>query len=187
MTSYNAGRSYLYSRRNVIGWKLSWQAMTQVEDLTLRITSVIYPPFRQDARYLNPFDGQQLAMVPRRQLLRCRKRSKSKMLAEGRGSTHVGNSPLHLAIYSLRIVPSMNSLETLLARSAERGMIIRPDVNLSRRLMADNKISRLFSDVLHATYYKLSYSRNHPWEFRLSCFENIYLRHGQAVEWDENY
>jgi hypothetical protein len=58
------------------------------------------------------------------------------------GGTNSGNLPLHLAMYSLRTVPFMSSLEMMLAHSAESGIIISPDVSLSRRLIAVIEFSR---------------------------------------------
>lgn len=55
--------------------------------------------------------------------------------------THSGNLPLHLATYSLRTVPAMNSEETCRARSCVRGMIMMPDVNLSSLLTAVSRVS----------------------------------------------
>jgi len=51
--------------------------------------------------------------------------------------TYAGNSPRHLATYSLRTVPAINSSETLRARSAESGMIIKPEVSLSSLFTAE--------------------------------------------------
>jgi hypothetical protein len=51
-------------------------------------------------------------------------------------AAHTGNSPLHLAMYSLRTVPAMNSSVRVRARSVVSGIINRPDVNLSSLLTA---------------------------------------------------
>ena len=50
--------------------------------------------------------------------------------------THEGNRPLHRATYSFRTVPAMNSLVSCVAREAEVGMIMRPEVRRSRRFTA---------------------------------------------------
>jgi hypothetical protein len=55
--------------------------------------------------------------------------------------THEGNRPLTRAIYSLRTVPAVNSSETKRARSADNGMIIRPDVSRSNLLTARSCLS----------------------------------------------
>ena len=50
--------------------------------------------------------------------------------------TYEGNRPVTRAIYSLRTVPAINSSVTKRARSADNGMIIKPDVSRSNLLTA---------------------------------------------------
>jgi hypothetical protein len=50
--------------------------------------------------------------------------------------TYDRNRPLTRAMYSFRTVPAVNSEVNCRARSAERGMIINPEVNRSSRLTA---------------------------------------------------
>ena len=50
--------------------------------------------------------------------------------------TYEGNRPETRAIYSLRTVPAINSSVTKRARSADNGMIIKPDVSRSNLLTA---------------------------------------------------
>ena len=55
--------------------------------------------------------------------------------------TYEGNRPVTRAIYSLRTVPATNSSVTKRARSADSGMIIRPDVSRSNLLTARSCLS----------------------------------------------
>ena len=78
------------------------------------------------------------------------------MLANGindrdKKMTYAGNLPLHLAMYSLRTVPAMNSSVSIRARSGERGMIKRPEVSLSSLLTAAYMSTRLKEGILTET------------------------------------
>jgi hypothetical protein len=53
-----------------------------------------------------------------------------------RQGTNAGNSPLHLATYSLRIVPVINSSVRVLAHSGDKAITIMPEVNRSSLLTA---------------------------------------------------
>lgn len=53
--------------------------------------------------------------------------------------TYDGNRPVTRAMYSLRTVPAMNSSVTKRARSADNGMIIKPDVSRSNLLTANRQ------------------------------------------------
>lgn len=69
---------------------------------------------------------------------------------------HAGNSPRTRATYSLRIVPDVNSEVSVRAQSGDRAMIIRPDVSLSRRLTADETVSKKQAETTigrHNAYY----------------------------------
>ena len=65
------------------------------------------------------------------------------------------------AIYSLRTVPAMNSSVTKRARSADNGIIIKPDVNRSNLLTARScQMMNVFAKKKPA-YDNTSYIQNH--------------------------
>lgn len=86
--------------------------------------------------------------------------------------TYVGNSPLQRATYSFRTKPLTNSADNERAKSAFKGIIIKPDVSLSRRLIA--AVIQFISLVLtrHETHCRFLGSRTRYEESPLSCGGN---------------
>lgn len=112
-------------------------------------------PCPQGEQYSNPSVGQPLEAVLRTPPLRWNTRGWASEQGSINGQyTNAGNSPLQRAMYSLWMVPSINSLDTLVAHFEVKGMIMMPDVNLSKRFIA--KI--VFSAEWNRLHYNALYA-----------------------------
>ena len=136
-------------------------------------------PFPQGGRYSSPFGGRLSAAVAHILLPPCQIIQHLQM-RRGIWRTHAGNLPLHLAIYSLRTVPAINSAVRILARSGDRGMIINPDVSLSSLLTAAKYQVSAENWDAKVPYYEFFRTRNHVWVFRQGCYESNGRQHAPA-------